>query len=264
MFHHSQFPDRAGPERAQAGSLLDIQTRLSVSWGFIDGFCQMPLCQSSLGWRQRCRCGRRRQSQLTVCSERCSSRPVWGKGRAEGVYVSVCVCVHVIAGVTRCHWAGRLMPRHQTQLTGWESSCFLHSHVLKYLSERGPLLCGISSLPLKDGPRGHFRDLEKMSQMIPRWSLLLSVTQSTLHPAVFHHTLLPSVRNVHFTSGLCIIANVLLLHYHPYCRDCFNCNIVIVFFALHVKIMILKMNVPSLTSRGRNHMVPQDMIHCPQ
>lgn len=50
---------------------------------------------------------------------------------------------------TRCHWAGPgLMPRLQTQLTGWESSHFRYSHVFKYSSACSPLSapCGISSL----------------------------------------------------------------------------------------------------------------------
>lgn len=43
------------------------------------------------------------------------------------------------------------MPRLQTQLTGWESSCFRYSHVFKYSSACSPLSapCGISSIVLQ-------------------------------------------------------------------------------------------------------------------
>lgn len=90
--------------------------------------------------------------------------------------------------VTRCHWAGPcLMPGLQTQLTGWESSRFRHSHILKYLSAHSPR-CTVwhqQSCVTRTRPCWDLRDLEKMSQIFfPHWLLLSSVTQELYQPTV--------------------------------------------------------------------------------
>lgn len=104
------------------------------------------------------------RSLLTGWSERARvCVPAKLRNYSDGNAICVCWC-HCRA--TRCHWAGpRLMPRLQTQLTGWESSRFLYSHVFKYLSARSPLgaPCGISSLVLQG------RDPVEAWETLRRW-----------------------------------------------------------------------------------------------
>lgn len=98
---------------------------------------------------------------------------------SDGNAICVCSC-HCRA--SRCHWAGpRLMPRLQTQLTGWESSRFLYSHVFKYLSTCSPLgaPCGISSLVLQGrDPVEAWETLRRWVQKnqlaFPHWLLLFA------------------------------------------------------------------------------------------
>lgn len=72
------------------------------------------------------------------------------------------------------------MPRLRTQLTGWESSRFCHSHILRYLTVRSPLSAshGISSLALQgQGPVETSETLRRWVKWFPHWSMLFYATR---------------------------------------------------------------------------------------